>query len=156
MSVKPLPRPINLKKAPMNIPSTAADNAVQKTNDAVNKVADTARGMTQGALDGAQQAVKATREAADNTMTKAEESVKEWREGVDPAISDLAAKAQALAEKSINYCAETGTRLREQMDDYTAATTRYVRDQPAKSVLIAAAAGAAFALVTMALSRRRD
>ena len=151
-----MPRPINPMKATMNNPSTSADNAMQKTTDAVNKVADTARNMTQGALDSAQHAVKATREAADDTMTKAEESVKEWREGLDPAISDLAAKAQALAEKSINYCAHTGTRLREQMDDYTDATTRYVRDQPGKAVMIAAAAGAAFALVTMALSRRRD
>ena len=143
-------------KATMNNISTSTDNAVQKTSDAVNKVADTARSMTEGALDSAQSAVKATRAAADETMKKAEESVKDWREGVDPAISDLAAKAQALAEKSINYCAHTGSRLREQMDDYSDATARYVRDQPAKSVLIAAAAGAAFALVTMALSRRRD
>lgn len=139
-----------------NTVNATADAAAQKTGEAVNKVADTARHLTEGALQGAQSAVKATREAADATMTKAEESVKEWREGVDPTISDLAAKAQALAEKSINYCAHTSTRLREQMDDCTHATTRYVRDQPGKSVLIAAAAGAAFALVTMALSRRRD
>ena len=151
-----MPRSTHPKKATMSNIPTSADNAMQKTSDAVNKVADTARHLTEGALQGAQSAVKATREAADTTMTKAEESVKEWREGVDPAISDLAAKAQALAEKSINYCAHTGKRLREQMDDYTDATTRYVRDQPGKSVLIAAAAGAAFALVTMALSRRRD
>ena len=136
--------------------SSTADHANQKATEAVNKVADTARSLGEGALQGAQQAVKVTREAADATMNKAEESVKEWREGVDPTVSDLAAKAQALAEKSINYCAHTSTRLREQMDDYTDATTRYVRDQPGKSVLIAAAAGAAFALVTMALSRRRD
>lgn len=156
MSAQPSPRSTPSKKATMNNIPTTADNAMQKTNDAVNKVADTARNVTEGALDGAQHAVKATREAAESTMSKAEESVKEWREGVDPVISDLAAKAQALAEKSINYCAHTGTRLREQMEDYTDATTRYVRDQPGKSVLIAAAAGAAFALVTMALSRRRD
>ena len=136
--------------------ASTADHANQKATDAVNKVADTARNLGEDALKGAQHAVKATREAADTTLDKAEASVKEWREGVDPTISDLAAKAQALAEKSINYCAHTGTRLREQMDDYSDATARYVRDQPAKSVLIAAAAGAAFALVTMALSRRRD
>ena len=156
MSAQPSPRSTHPKKATMNNISTSADNAMQKTTDAVNKVADTARNMTEGALDSAQHAVKATRDAADTSLDKAQESVKEWREGVDPAISDLAAKAQALAEKSINYCAHTGSRLREQMDDYSDATARYVRDQPAKSVLIAAAAGAAFALVTMALSRRRD
>lgn len=139
-----------------NAVNATADAAAQKTSEAVNKVADTARNLTDGALQGAQSAVKATREAADSTMDKAAESVKEWRDGVDPAISDLAAKAQALAEKSINYCAHTSARLREQMDDCTDATTRYVRDQPGKSMLLAVATGAAIALFASAMTRRRD
>jgi len=139
-----------------NAVNTTVDAAAQKTNETVNKIADTARNVTDSALQGAQSAVKATREAAESTMHKAEESVKDWRDGVDPVISDLAAKAQALAEKSINYCAQTSTRLREQMEDCTDATTRYVRDQPGKSMLLAVATGAAIALFATAMTRRRD
>lgn len=73
----------------------------------------------------------------------------------DPAINDLAVRAQALAEKGINYCAHTGERLREQVDGCTQATTRYVAQQPGKSMLIAAAMGAAVATVAMVVARRR-
>lgn len=131
------------------------DSTAQKAADTVNKVADTARHVTNDVLQGAQSAVSATRTAANVSIDKAQESVNQWRSEAEPAISDLAAKAQALAERSINYCAHTGLRLREQMDECTEATTRYVAQQPGKSIAIAAAAGAALTLATMALMRRR-
>ncbi len=131
----------------------ATHNAAQKTTEAVDKVADKAHDVTDSAVKGAQDAVKATRDTANQAINKAEEKVKEWSSEIDPAISDLAAKAQALAEKSINYCAHTGTRLREQMDDATVATTRYVSQQPGKSLLIAAATGSLLTMVAMMLAR---
>lgn len=137
-----------------NMPGT--DSAAQKANETVNKVADKAHDMTDDAAKGAQDAVKATRDTANAAIGKAEEKVREWSSELDPAISDLAAKAQALAEKSINYCANTGMRLREQMDDATVATTRYVTQQPGKSLLIAAATGSLLTMIAMMLSRGRD
>ena len=77
------------------------------------------------------------------------------RNQADPAINDLAAKAQVLAERSINYCADTSARVREQVDKYTDDATRYVKQQPGKSVVIAAAAGAALTVAAMALLRGR-
>ena len=132
------------------------NSTTQKANEAVNKVADKAHDMTDSAIKGAQDAVKATRDTANEAIDKAQEKVKEWSSEIDPAISDLAAKAQALAEKSINYCANTGMRMREQMDDATVATTRYVTQQPGKSLLIAAATGSLLTMVAMMLSRSRD
>ena len=129
------------------------NNTAQKANETVNKVADKAHDVTDSAVKGAQDAVKATRETANEAIDKAQEKVKEWTSEIDPAISDLAAKAQALAEKSINYCANTSMRMREQMDDATVATTRYVTQQPGKSLLIAAATGSLLTMVAMMLSR---
>ena len=131
----------------------ATHNAAQKTTEAVDKAADKAHDVTNAAVKGAHDAVKATRETANETINKAEEKVKEWSSEIDPAISELASKAQALAEKSINYCAHTGMRLREQMDDATVATTRYVSQQPGKSLLIAAATGSLLTMVAMMLAR---
>lgn len=138
----------------MNSPFPS-DSTSQKTADTLNKVADSARHLTDGVLQGAQSAVAATQNAANASMDKAQESVKQWRDEAEPVISDMAAKAQALAERSINYCADTSARMRSQMDECTQATTRYVKEQPGKSVAIAAAAGAALTLATMALMRRR-
>lgn len=132
-----------------------ADYTAQKTADTVNKAADTARNVTDSVLQSTQSAVSATQNAANASMDKAKDTVKQLRDEAEPVISDMAAKAQALAERSINYCAHTGQKLREQMDEYSEATTRYVTQQPGKSVAIAAAAGAALTLATMALMRRR-
>ena len=132
------------------------NSTAQKANETVNKVADKAHDATDSAVKGAQDAVKATRDTANEALDKAQDKVKEWSSELDPAISDLAAKAQALAEKSISYCANTSMRMREQMDDVTVATSRYVSKQPGKSLMIAAATGSLLTMIAMMLSRTRD
>ena len=64
--------------------------------------------------------------------------------------------AQDLAARSIDFCADTGARARRQVQHAADATTRYVVQQPGKSVAIAAAAGAVVAAALLALSRRRN
>lgn len=149
--------------------------ATSKVNEATDKAADTARHAvdttlqgaqnaiqatregTDHAADSAQQAVSATRHAANAQLDRAAAAVDSMRDGIDPTINELAAKAQALAERSINYCAHTGERLRQQVDNYSQATTRYVVDQPAKSMLIAFGSGAALAtLLILATRSNRD
>ena len=78
------------------------------------------------------------------------------RRQADPAIDDLAARAQDLAARSIDYCAETSARARRQMQQAAEATSKYVAEQPGKSLVIAAASGALLATVAMWMSRRRD
>jgi ElaB/YqjD/DUF883 family membrane-anchored ribosome-binding protein len=77
------------------------------------------------------------------------------RSQADPVIDDLAARAQELAARSIDYCAETSARARQKMNEAADATTKYVAEQPGKSLVIAAASGAALAALLMMASRRR-
>lgn len=128
-----------------------------KVNEATDKTADAVRHAADATLQGAQQAVSATRNAANVQLDKAAAAMDSLQGDIDPTINELAAKAQALAERSINYCAHTGERLRQQVDNYSQATTRYVVDQPAKSMLIAFGSGAALAtLLILATRGRRD
>jgi ElaB/YqjD/DUF883 family membrane-anchored ribosome-binding protein len=69
-------------------------------------------------------------------------------------IDDLAARAQELAARSIDYCAETSARARQKINEAADATTKYVVEQPGKSLVIAAASGAALAALLMMASRR--
>lgn len=131
--------------------------ATTKVNEVTDKAADAVRHAAESTLQGASNAVEATRTATNHQLDKASGAVDEMRSELDPTINDLAAKAQALAERSINYCAETGERVRQQVDQYTQATNRYVVDQPAKSMLIAFGSGAAFAtLLILATRGNRD
>ncbi|SDM23313.1 hypothetical protein SAMN05428957_103313 [Oryzisolibacter propanilivorax] len=125
-----------------------AQNTTQKATDAARSAADSVS-------NSAQEAVQSTRRLANEALDKAESGVKRVKEEVDPVIDDLAAKAQEFASRSINYCAETSERARRQFNDAADATCRYVSDQPGKSMLLAAAAGAALATALM-MTRRSD
>ncbi len=127
--------------------------ATNKVNEVTDKAADAVRQAADSTLKGAEKAVDATRSATNNQLDKASDAVGTMRSEVDPTINELAAKAQALAERSINYCAETGDRLRQQVDQYSEATNRYVVDQPAKSMMIAFGSGAAFATLLILAMR---
>jgi ElaB/YqjD/DUF883 family membrane-anchored ribosome-binding protein len=122
---------------------------------ATDKVANSARTLADEVLQGAQDAVQSTRNVANNTLERAEEGVRTLRNHTDPAIDDLAARAQELAARSIDYCAETSARARRQILQAADATGKYVAEQPGKSMVIAAASGAALATLMFWLSRRR-
>ncbi len=139
-----------------NAATQAANTTAQAAAETIAKVENKARDLKDSAIESAQTAVNATRDAASASMDKAQEKVEKWRADADPAMNELAAKAQVLAERSINYCAETSARMREKMDQCTESTTRYVAKQPGKSIAIAATVGAALALASAALLRRRD
>lgn len=120
------------------------------------KAAESARQLTGGVLDNVQAAVKSTQDAADQTLEKAQERVNAWQRQADPAIDDMAARAQELAARGIDYCARTGASARQQMQRASEITTKYVAEQPGKSLAIAAASGAAVAALAFWSSRRRD
>ena len=123
---------------------------------ATDKVTTGVRNLTDDVLQSAQDAVQSTRDAANNSLDKAEKSVRALRSQTDPVIDDLAARAQELASRSIDYCADTSARARRQVQQAADATTKYVAEQPGKSLVIAAASGALLATVAMWMSRRRD
>ena len=130
----------------------AADTTLQGAQSTISSVRSTAEKATDKVGQMAQQ----TRDSANAQLDKAAEAVDAMRADIDPTINELAAKAQALAERSINYCAHTGERLRQQVDTYTQATTRYVVDLPAKSMLIAFGSGAALATLLILATRGRN
>lgn len=122
---------------------------------ATDKVANSARTLADDVLQTAQGAVQSTRTATNKTLERAEEGVRTLRSHADPAIDDLAARAQELAARSIDYCAETSARARRQVLHAADATGKYVAEQPGKSIVIAAASGAALATLVFWMSRRR-
>ena len=141
-----------------SVADKTADTAdtINTAADTVHKLTDKARNLADGVLQSTQDALTATQDAATASIAKAHERVEKWHSEADPALSEFANKAQVLAERSIHYCADTSAKMREKMDKCTESTTRYVAEQPGKSIAIAATVGAALALASAALWRRRD
>jgi ElaB/YqjD/DUF883 family membrane-anchored ribosome-binding protein len=106
-------------------------------------------------LQSAGKAMDSTRDYANDALNKAEDKVRELRGSVDPVVDMLASKAQRLARHSLDLASEAKYHAEQSLKRATRVTTRYVADQPLRSVLIAAAVGAAVA-VLIASSRHRN
>ena len=107
-------------------------------------------------LGSASRAVDSTREYANDALDKAENKVRELRGQVDPMVDMLASKAQKLARQSLDLASEAKQRAQQSLSQAAGATGRYVSEQPLRSVLIAAAVGAAVAMLVSATRHRND
>lgn len=106
-------------------------------------------------LQGASHAVDATREHANEALDKAESRLRQLRGNVDPVVDMLASKAQEMAQHSLDLASEAKDRAEQSLKRAAGVTTRYVSEQPVRSILIAAGVGAAVALL-VAASRQRN
>jgi ElaB/YqjD/DUF883 family membrane-anchored ribosome-binding protein len=102
----------------------------------------------------ADRAIDTTREIANDVLNNAEKKVRDLRGSVDPVVDMLASRAQKLARQSLDMAAEAKERAQQSLTRAADATTRYVSEQPLRSVLIAAAVGASVALLIAATRGR--
>ncbi|MGK2951876.1 MAG: hypothetical protein ACSLEZ_05765 [Thiobacillus sp.] len=72
------------------------------------------------------------------------------------SVDEVRASAQEIASKGSEALHSTATRAREAVSHTTDQATHYVQEQPLKSLLMAAVAGATIALLAGALSRRHE
>ena len=126
-------------------------NPLSRTHDALP-----ADYLSDQLLNGAERAMGNTRALADDTLDRAEDKVRSLRGNIDPLVDKLASQAQKLARQSMDMASEASERAQRSLHRYTDATTRYVANEPVKSVLIAAAVGAAVALLVTTLRDRRN
>ena len=87
------------------------------------------------------------RSYAHDALDEAQTKLHELRHSVDPMVEKLSSNAQKLARQSMDMANQARLKARDSLSHYADATTKYVADQPVRSVLIAAAVGAAVALL---------
>lgn len=104
----------------------------------------------------AAQAGERTRSFAHDALDQAEEKIREMRHTVDPMVDKMSQKAQKLARQSMDMANEARQKAQDSLSRYADVTTRYVAEQPLRSVLIAAAVGAAVALLVSSSRNRRN
>jgi ElaB/YqjD/DUF883 family membrane-anchored ribosome-binding protein len=121
-----------------------------------NSVAQAARNTRDEALQATVQATELTRSYAKEALDQAEGKIRELRGNVDPMVDKLADTAQKLARQSMDMATEAKHKAEESVARYAGMTTKYVSEQPMRSVLIAAAVGAAIALLVAAATRNND
>ncbi|MFO1336893.1 MAG: hypothetical protein U1F53_01435 [Burkholderiaceae bacterium] len=121
--------------------SSKADNAIEHLADQ--------------AAAGVDHALEATRAAADHAVDSLQCGVEGLRQAGPAALSRAAAQVEDFTRRSMAHARETGAQMRTQVSRAGERSVGYIRDEPVKSVLIAAAAGAAVAALVSWSMRSR-
>ena len=97
---------------------------------------------------------RAAQEVHNNLADSAHQAIN----GAKPVVERWAKDAESLARRGIASASETSRHLRERAAQASDSTVNYIKDEPIKAMLIAAAAGAALVTLIGLFSRssRRD
>jgi|688.fasta_scaffold276066_2 ElaB/YqjD/DUF883 family membrane-anchored ribosome-binding protein len=117
--------------------------AQQNVNQAANSLSQSA-----------DKAIDSTRNYANHALDMADEKMHNLRSGVQPALEKLTRRAEEYAHQGMDMAVNAKDKARESLSHYGSVTTRYVADKPVQSVLIAAAVGAAVALLVSSARNR--
>jgi ElaB/YqjD/DUF883 family membrane-anchored ribosome-binding protein len=107
--------------------------------------------LTHNAADTAaariEHAMQATQGVADQALDKLASTAQGPRQQVSPLLERAGEQAGALVQRGADAVRDGTQQLRDQTQRASDSTLNYIKDEPVKAVLIAAAAGAA--LVTL-------
>jgi ElaB/YqjD/DUF883 family membrane-anchored ribosome-binding protein len=106
--------------------------------------------------DGIDSAASAARQATQQAFDQADSALSSVRSKITPAVSRLTTQAQSLAGRGLHAMRDGASMVKDRASHAGDVTVRYVKDEPVKSVLIAAAAGAALMGILALLNSRRN
>lgn len=123
-----------------------------------NKPAVTEPGnLAEQAAESAHTALRSTQNVANAAFDRLSEKVDSARDQAAPLINRLTSQAENAARRSVEAVRDTSAQIREKALRATDNTVGYIKDEPIKSMLIAAATGAALMAIYSLISRsRRD
>jgi ElaB/YqjD/DUF883 family membrane-anchored ribosome-binding protein len=116
----------------------------------------TAAQLADDARNTANDAVETTRAYAQNAVNSAGEKVRDLRRDMEPAVEQIAARVQQAVQRGLDSATKTGERAQRRFEAAADVTGRYIADQPVRSVLVAALAGAAITALIVLAARNRD
>jgi ElaB/YqjD/DUF883 family membrane-anchored ribosome-binding protein len=115
--------------------------------DTSSATPELASALAQRTASKADQAVAATKTAVEHTAEAVNEGLDHLRDSGSSALIRAAAQADALAHKGMEQARRARTAVQEKAQVTGDRTVAYIRDEPVKAVVMAAAAGALLALV---------
>lgn len=115
----------------------------------------TASSLADQAAGKADQAIRSTQRMTNDALDGLSDSVNSASSRVSPLINRATEQASALAHKSMDAVRQTSQQLRDKAMHASDTTASYIRNDPIKSVLIAAATGAALMALVSLVSRSR-
>jgi ElaB/YqjD/DUF883 family membrane-anchored ribosome-binding protein len=112
--------------------------------------------MADNAANAAQGAIKSTQRAGEQTLDRLSDKVDDLRSQAAPLLNKVTSQAEAAARRGMEAVRDSSQQLRERALQAQDMTVAYVKDEPIKAMLIAAATGAVLMGIISMLGRSRD
>lgn len=116
----------------------------------------TSNTLADQAAQGADSAIKTTQRVTSEALDSLSDKVQDVKDQAAPVLNRVAAKAEELARRGADAVRDGSSQIKERALRAQDATVGYIKDEPVKAILIAAAAGAALMALVTLLSRDRD
>jgi ElaB/YqjD/DUF883 family membrane-anchored ribosome-binding protein len=113
-----------------------------------------AKSIVDTAAQTAEQAIRSSQRAANQAVDRYSESIDAVRARTGAALDGIAASAGQLTHRGMEVVREGSHRLRTSSRQAADSTLGYIRDEPVKSMLLAAAAGATLLALLSLIGRR--
>ena len=118
-----------------------------------NKPYEQSNSIVDQAALSADQAIRSTQRLANDAMDNLAGSVQDLRQQATPLLNRATEQASELAQRGIDAVRDGSKQLRERALQASDSTSNYIKDDPLKAVLIAAATGAALMALVSLLGR---
>ena len=122
----------------------------------LNKSLEKSTGLVDQAAQTADQAIKSTQQAANEALESLAGAVHDLQHQAAPLLGRASDQVSALAQRGVDSVRDTSRHLRLKAVHASDNTVNYIRDEPVKSILIAAATGAALMALISLISRAND
>jgi len=129
-------------------------DAFEISNDMVNTGTDVAHKVLDKAADQAGDMIADTQHAAIEAEASLQAGLRQVREAVPATLAHAASRAEDMARTGIDKARAAGSAVASKASQVGTRTTEYVRQEPAKALLMAAAAGATATLLIGWATRR--
>jgi len=133
----------------------AANNLIKEMTMTPNKPFDATSRIADSAAQSAEHALDSTRRVANEMLDSLSGSVEDIRNQAVPAMNRAADHASSLAHRGMDAVRETSRHWREEAQHASDRTVNYIREEPVKSMLIAASAGAVLMALASLVYRSR-
>jgi ElaB/YqjD/DUF883 family membrane-anchored ribosome-binding protein len=106
--------------------------------------------------DHTSQAARDAKRVGNQALDRLACSAADWRDEAAPVVDRLSDRASQAARQGADWVRDNSGRVRQQVAKVSDRTVGYVRDEPVRTVLMAAAAGAVIYAFVRLLSSRNE
>lgn len=140
----------------MNTPTPTSKPYGQATSSIGEQVSSAADSPARSLQQGIDSAARSAQHGIDSATDALSSKVENLRSQAEPLLNRVSAQAEAAARRGIDAVKDGSQQLREKALRASDSTVAYVKDEPVKAMLIAAATGAVLMGIISLMGRSRN